>query len=44
MKAAHEAAALKRLLDERIAIADSAAAVWHDAEDVFAELDQRYAG
>ena len=39
MKAAHEAADLKRTLDERIAMADSPGAVWHDAEDVFAELE-----
>ncbi len=39
MKATHEAAELKRLLDERIALADSAAALWHDADDVFAELE-----
>lgn len=31
-------AGLKRLLDTRIALADGPGAVWHDAEEVFAEL------
>ncbi len=39
MKKNHEAGDLKRLLDERIAIANSPNAVWHDAKDVFAELE-----
>jgi len=39
LKEMHEAAALKRLLDERIRIANSPDAIWHDAEDVFAELE-----
>ena len=39
MKKNHEAGDLKRLLDERIAIANSSDAVWHDAKDVFAELE-----
>lgn len=44
LKAAHEAAELKRVLDERIRLADSPNAIWHDAEDVFAELEARHAG
>lgn len=44
LKAAHEAASLKRLLDERIALADAPDAVWHAAEDVFAELEAAHAG
>jgi hypothetical protein len=43
LKATHEAAGLKRLLDERIHLADAPEAVWHDAEDVFAELEARNA-
>ncbi len=39
MKATHEAASLVRTLNERIAQADAPGAVWHDAEDVFAQLD-----
>lgn len=39
MKKNHEAGDLKRLLDERIAIANSPDAVWHDAKTVFAELE-----
>jgi hypothetical protein len=44
LKAAHEAAELKRVLDERIRLADSPNAIWHDVEDVFAELEVRHAG
>ena len=44
LKAAHEAASLKRLLDERIALADAPDAEWHAAEDVFAELEAAHAG
>ena len=44
MKSAHEAAGLKRVLDERVAMADSPGAIWHDAEAVFAELDANNAG
>lgn len=44
MKSAHEAAGLKRVLDERVAMADSPNAIWHDAEAVFAELDANNAG
>jgi hypothetical protein len=44
LKAAHEAAALKRLLDERIALADAPDAVWYAADDVFAELEAAHAG
>ncbi|MBC7501420.1 MAG: hypothetical protein H7315_13115 [Herminiimonas sp.] len=43
LKATHEAAALKRLLDERIDLAETPEAVWHDAQDVFAELEARNA-
>ncbi len=39
LKAAHEAAQLKRVLDERITMADAPDAIWHDAEDVFAEME-----
>jgi len=39
LKEMHDAGKLKRLLDERIRMADSPDAVWHDAEDVFAELE-----
>ncbi|MHB1591198.1 MAG: hypothetical protein ACYCTW_06665 [Sulfuricella sp.] len=44
LKAAHEAAELKRVLDERIMMADAQDAIWHDAEAVFAEMEARYAG
>lgn len=44
LKAAHEAAELKRILDERIMMADAQDAIWHDAETVFAEMEARYAG
>ncbi len=44
LKAAHEAAELKRVLDERIARADAQGAIWHDAEDVFDELAAAHAG
>lgn len=43
LKATHEAAELKRVLDLRIALADAAGAIWHNAEDVFAELEARNA-
>ena len=43
MKATHEAASLVRTLNERIAKADAPDAIWHDAEDVFKDLDARYA-
>jgi len=39
LKAAHQAAGLKRVLDERIALADGSSALWHDADDVFAEIE-----
>lgn len=39
LKKAHQASDLKRVLDERIAIANSPNAVWHDAKDVFVELE-----
>ena len=44
LKTAHEAAELKRVLDARIQIADSPNAIWHDASDVFAELEGHHAG
>ncbi len=44
MRAAHEAADLKRTLDAAIAEADDPNTVWHDAESVFSELEARYAG
>ena len=43
MNEALEAADLKRTLEARIKEADDPNAVWHDAEDVFAELEARYA-
>ena len=43
MKATHEAASLVRTLNERIAQANAPDAVWIDAEDVFKDLDARYA-
>lgn len=45
LKATHQAAALQRTLNERLALTDApgAGAVWHDAADVFAELDVRNA-
>jgi hypothetical protein len=43
LKATHQAAALQRTLNERLALADSPDAVWYDAEDVFAELEARNA-
>ena len=39
MRENHKAGDLKRVLDERIAMANSPDAVWHDAKDVFAELE-----
>ena len=39
LKETHPAAALQRTLNERLLLADFPDAVWHDAEDVFAELD-----
>ena len=44
LKAAHEAAGLKRMLDERASLADALDAIWHDAEDVFADIETRNAG
>lgn len=43
LKATHEAAGLKRMLDERINLAGAPDAIWHDAEDVFAEMEARNA-
>jgi len=43
LKATHQAAALQRTLNERVALANAPDAVWHDAADVFAELDARNA-
>ncbi len=39
MKAAHEAAELKRLLEERIREADDPATVWYGHDQVFDELE-----
>lgn len=39
LKATHEAAGLKRILEDRIRSADAPDAIWHDAEDVFTELE-----
>jgi hypothetical protein len=39
LKEAHEAAGLKRVLEAAIAEADDTNAVWYDAEEVFAELE-----
>lgn len=39
MKENHAAADLKRVLDERIALANSPDAVWFEAQDVFAEME-----
>jgi len=39
----HEAADIKRMLEARIKEADDPNTVWHDAEDIFAELEARYA-
>lgn len=43
MKSAHEAADLKKLLDARIAAANDPATKWVDSDQVFAELEGRYA-
>ena len=39
LKATHEAAGLKRMLEDRIRSANTPDAIWHDAEDVFTELE-----
>lgn len=44
LRAAHEAADLKRTLEAAILEADDPNTVWHDAETVFNELEARYAG
>ncbi|MFZ4538899.1 hypothetical protein [Propionivibrio sp.] len=43
LKATYRDAALLRTLNDRLAEANSPDAVWHDAEDVFAELEAKYA-
>ena len=43
LKATHQAAALQRTLNERVALADAPEAIWRDAGDVFAELEARNA-
>lgn len=43
LKATHQAAALQRTLNERVALADAPDAVWNAAADVFAELEARNA-
>lgn len=40
MRAAHEAAEIKRTLEARIAEADDPKTVWRDHDDVFAELER----
>lgn len=44
MKAAHEAAELKRTLEERVSMANDPNAVWLDHDEVFDALEARYAG
>ena len=44
LKAAHEAAELKRVLDQRVLMADAPDAIWHEAADVFAEIEATHAG
>jgi hypothetical protein len=44
LKATHQAAALLRTLNSRVAAADAPGAIWHDAEEVFAALEARNAG
>lgn len=44
LKAAHAAAGLQRTLEARIVMADAPGAIWHDAEDVFADIETRNAG
>lgn len=44
LKAAHAAAGLQRTLEARISLADAPGAIWHDAEDVFADIETRNAG
>lgn len=43
MKLKHEAAELKRVLDERIMMADDPKTKWLGHDEVFAELEARYA-
>jgi hypothetical protein len=43
LRAAHEAADLKRTLESRIKEADNPNTVWLDHNEVFAELEKRYA-
>jgi hypothetical protein len=43
LRAAHEAADLKRTLEERIRKADDPNSVWHDHDALFDELEARYA-
>jgi hypothetical protein len=43
MKKTHEAVDLKRVLDERISKADKSDTAWLDHDDVFADLEKRYA-
>ena len=43
LKATHQAAALLRTLNERLALADAPEVLWHEAGDVFAELEARNA-
>lgn len=43
LKAAHAAVGLQRTLESRINSADAPGAIWHDAIDVFAEIETRNA-
>ena len=43
LKATHRAAALQRTLNERLVFADASEAIWHDAGDVFGDLEARNA-
>ena len=43
LREAHEAAEIKRILEERIALADSGHATFHDHDQLFDELDAKYA-
>lgn len=44
LKAAHAAAGLQRTLESRISSADAPGAIWHDASDVFTEIETCNAG
>jgi hypothetical protein len=42
--AAHDDAELKNVLDKRLSMADAPNAIWHDADDVFEELEAHFVG